>query len=310
MTTGKRTYAIIGTGALGGLYGAKLAAAGHDVHFLLNSDFEHVRSNGLRVESVWGDVHLKDVNAHQIPDTMPPCDVSIVGLKTTNNHLLKDLLPAPTVGGGVVLVLQNGLDVEADTASVVGEERTLGGCCFLCSNKLGPGHIKHIDYGRIVFGEYAGGSTVTSRVNAISEDLTAAGIENKTTDDLLLTRWRKLMWNITFNGLSVVCDSATDDLIAASEGEALADSVIREVHAAAKACGVEIPEEAIAMTLDHTRKMVPYDSSMRLDFLNKRPMEVEAIFGNPLRAAHANGFAATRIEMLYRQLKTLDRLNR
>ena len=128
----KQRYAIIGAGALGGLYGAMLARQGFEVHFLLHSDFDHVREHGLKVDSIWGDMHLRDLHVHASPDTMPPCDVSLIGLKTTQNHLLADLLPAPTRQGGVVLVLQNGLNVEADCSAIVGENRVFGGCCQEC----------------------------------------------------------------------------------------------------------------------------------------------------------------------------------
>ena len=305
----KQRYAIIGSGALGGLYGALLARSGFDVHFLLHSDYEHVREHGMRVESVLGDFALPQVHAHRTVDTMPPCDVTIVAIKTTRNELLADLLPSPTRGGGVVLVLQNGLDVEADSAAVVGAERVLGGCCFLCSNKVGPGHIRHLDYGRIVFGEYPEGA-VTERAERIASEMVSAGIDAHTTDDLPMTRWRKLMWNIPFNGLSVVLDASTRELIDQVEASELAASVIREVHRAAGVCGVAIEDSVIEKTLEHTRKMVPYDSSMRLDFLHQRPMEVEAIFGNPLRAAMRHGGEMPRVEMLYRQLKFLDARNR
>lgn len=306
----KQRYAIIGSGALGGLYGGMLARSGFEVHFLLHSDYQHVSNHGLRVESPLGDFQLPHVNAHATAQSMPACDVTIVGLKTTRNQLLSELLPEPTRDGGIVLVLQNGLDVEADSAKVVGIDRVLGGCCFLCSNKVGPGHIRHLDYGRIVFGEYANESRqVTPRVQRICDELVSAGIDAQTTDDLLLTRWRKLLWNIPFNGMSVSFDASTKDLVDDPDSLALVDAIIREVHAAAAACGVKIPEEMISKTIEVTRSMVPYDSSMRLDFLNRRPMEVEAIFGNPLRVAKASGCDMPRVEMLYRQLRFLDRRN-
>ena len=186
----------------------------------------------------------------------PPAMSTIVGLKTIRNRLLADLLPASTRNGGIVLVLQNGLDVEADTAAVVGVDRVLGGCCFLCSNKIGPGHIRHLDYGRIVFGEYASGQrTVTPRVQRICDELVSAGIDAQATDDLRLTRWRKLLWNIPFNGLSVSLDASTKDLIDDPDSLALVDAVIREVHSAAAACGVEIPEEMIEKTIEVTKSM-------------------------------------------------------
>ncbi len=307
----KQRYAIIGSGALGGLYGGMLARQGFDVHFLLHHDYQHVRDHGLRVDSPQGDFVLPNVQAHATPESMPACDVTIVGLKTTRNGLLADLLPAPTRGGGVVLVLQNGLDVEADSAAVVGEDRVLGGCCFLCSNKVGPGHIRHLDFGRIVFGEYARDrQQVTPRVERIQDEMSSAGIDVKTTPSLRMARWHKLMWNIPFNGLSVVLDASTRELVDDPHAVALADAIVREVHQAAAACGFDVPAETIEKTIEVTRSMVAYDSSMRLDYLNHRPMEVESIFGNPLRAAGECGATMPRVEMLYQQLKFLDARNR
>ena len=139
------SYAILGTGALGGLYGGLLARAGFEVHFLLNSDFEHVRAHGLRVDSPLGDFVLPQVNAHRWVTTMPPVDVVIVAWKTTANGQLAELLPPLANENTIFLVLQNGWDIERETADVVGPEQVLGGCCFLCSNKLVPGHIHHLD---------------------------------------------------------------------------------------------------------------------------------------------------------------------
>ncbi|MFK8115436.1 MAG: putative 2-dehydropantoate 2-reductase [Rubripirellula sp.] len=307
----KQRYAIIGSGALGGLYGGMLANRGFEVHFLFHSDVDHVSREGLKVESTWGDFHLPQVHAHASVDTMPPCDVTIVGLKTTRNHLLPELLPIPTREGGVVLVLQNGLDIEAESAAVVGSDRVLGGCCFLCSNKIGPGLIRHLDYGRIVFGEYAlpdlaQAGEVSDRAQRIADEMNSAGIEVQATEDLRTARWRKLMWNIPFNGLSVALDASTKELVDDPDAVSLVEAIIREVHAGAAACGVDVPAEMISKTIEVTRSMVPYDSSMRLDYLNRRPIEVEAILGNPVRAATAAGVRMPRVEMLYEQLKFLD----
>ena len=306
----KRTYAIIGTGALGGLYGGMLAKAGHDVHFLLRSDFEHVKQHGLKVDSVWGDFHLPQVHCHNDPKTLPACDVTIVALKTTNNAVLADILPHSTRGGGLVLVLQNGLDVELDSTNIVGADRVLGGCCFLCSNKVGPGHIHHMDFGRIVFGEYQSDETTQSdRAESICSDMVAAGIDCQTTDDLAMIRWRKLMWNIPFNGLSVILNASTKEIVDNPHSEALANVIIREVHTAAGICGAVVSSKMVERTMSNTKKMVPYDSSMRLDFLNGRSIEVESIFGNPLRVAKQHGAEMPNVQMLYQQLKFMDAMN-
>ncbi|WP_164101766.1 putative 2-dehydropantoate 2-reductase [Candidatus Laterigemmans baculatus] len=309
----RRSFAIIGTGALGGFYGGLLARAGFDVHFLLRSDLEHVREHGLQVESKLGDFHLPHVQAYGSAAEMPECDVTILALKTTQNHLLDELLPPVTGRRGIVLVLQNGLCPEADSAAIVGPDRVLGGVCFLCSNKVGPGHIRHLDYGRIVLGEHrvaeAPPAGITPRVAQLVEDLRSAGIDAHGSEDQWRARWKKLMWNIPFNGLSVVLSASTDTLIQIEPSAALAASLSEEVRAAAEACGRSIEREAVDEIMEHTRDMVPYDSSMRLDYLARRPMEVEAIFGEPVRAAERAGFDPKQVRMLYWQLKFLGSLN-
>ena len=301
-------FGVIGGGALGGLYGCLLAKAGFEVHFLLRSDAEYVRQHGWKVETPLGDFEIKDVNVHASADTMPPCDVTVIALKTTQNGLLPDLLPRPTSQGGRVLVLQNGLDVEHDAAEIVGVDRVLGGCCFLCSNKVGPGHIRHLDHGRILLGDYDPALKQTSdHAAAIRDDLVDAGIDAKLVADLAAARWKKLMWNIPFNGLSVVLNASTQELMESPESCELARSLMKEVHHAANTCGSRISEQVIQTTLDVTRNMIPYDSSMRLDYINQRPMEVEAILGKPIRYARARGCEMPRVEMHYRELLFLDR---
>lgn len=302
------SYAVLGTGALGGLYGGLLARAGLEVHFLLNRDYQHVREHGVKVESPLGNFHLPSVHAYHSADDMPQVDVAIVSWKSTANAALASTLPLLLHGDSAVLVLQNGWEVERDAAAIVGAERVLGGCCFLCSNKVGPGHIQHLDYGRITFGEYAPwlSGPVTPRMQAILKDFGRAGIDISGTEDLRHTRWTKLMWNIPFNGLSVVLDALTDRIMGNAPTAILAESLMREVRAAAAGCGSHIDESVISKLLSDTRKMVPYASSMLLDYQLGRPMEIEAIVGNPLRAAQAAGVSVPRIQMLYQQLQFLQ----
>ncbi|MFO1066864.1 MAG: putative 2-dehydropantoate 2-reductase [Pirellulales bacterium] len=305
-------YAVLGTGALGGLYGGLLARAGFEVHFLLHSDYAYVKEHGLRVDTPLGDFHLPQIQAYADASQMPAADVVIVAWKSTQNHLLAETLAKTVKPNGCVLVLQNGWDVERAAADAVGEGRVLGGCCFLCSNKIGPGHIRHLDYGRITFGEYevSRAGNETERMRSIAEDFSRAGIDIVMTSDLRRSRWTKLMWNIPFNGLSVVLDSSTDRIMADENSSTLAAQLMDEVRAAAAACGSVIEEPVRDKLLADTVKMVPYASSMLLDYQQRRPMEVEAIFGNTVRAAQAAGARVPRIEMLTRQLRFLDSANR
>lgn len=310
---GDRRYAILGTGALGGYYGACLQRVGLEVHFLLHRDYQHVREQGLVIESPDGDFNLPYVNAYNNAAQMPACDVVIVALKTTQNHRLPDLLPPVVKDDGVVLVLQNGLGIEQEVAQLVGSKRVMGGLCFLCSNKVGPGHIHHLDYKQITLGEYLpdyqpGG--LTQRMRQIADDFERAGIPITLAEDLLLARWQKLVWNIPYNGLSVVLDATTNELMADQYTRSLVEQLMGEVLAGAAATGRRISDRFIQTMLDYTEKMTPYRTSMKIDYDERRPLEVEAILGNPLRVATAAGTDLPLISMLYRQLKFLDVQNR
>jgi 2-dehydropantoate 2-reductase len=308
-----RSYAILGTGALGGYYGACLQRAGLEVNFLLHSDYEQVKEQGLVIESPNGDFTLPQVNAYGDVTKMPACDVVVVALKTTHNRLLPEMLPPVVKDNGVVLVLQNGLGIEEEVAQIVGSKRVMGGLCFLCSNKVGPGHICHLDYGEITLGEYTpnyqvGG--ITERMCQIADDFERAGISIKLAEDLRFARWQKLVWNIPYNGLSVVLDATTNELMANQYTRSLVEQLMREVVAGAARCDRIIPDCFIQTMLDYTEKMTPYRTSMKIDYDEKRPLEVEAIFGNPLRVTSAAGTDLPLISMLYRQLKFLDARNR
>ena len=309
-------YAIIGTGALGGYYGASLQRSGADVHFLLNSDFECVHNQGLVVESINGNFSLPSVNAYRNAADMPPCDVAIVCLKTTQNHLLSQLIP-PLAPNAAVLTLQNGLNEEPAIAALleeraVGPVRVAGGTAHICSNKIGPGHIHHSDYGRVNIAAYAPEGTtfnIPDWLQAIASDFEAAGIETSLSENLLDVRWHKLVWNIPFNGLSVIINAKTDAMMGSTHTRSLLEQLMQEVVAGAAAYDVEISQDFVQLMLDSTAVMTPYLTSMKLDFDNHRPLEVESIYGNPIRAAQQKGVAMAKTEVLYRQLCFLNECN-
>ncbi|NJS11017.1 MAG: putative 2-dehydropantoate 2-reductase [Microcoleus sp. CSU_2_2] len=309
MSNRNHNYAIVGTGALGGFYGARLQKAGLEVNFLLRSDYDRVKKHGLIIDSPEGDFTLPRVRAFHDVHKMPKCDVVIVALKTTQNHLLPKLLPPLLKDDGVVLVLQNGLNTEPEVAKIVGSERVVGGLCFLCSYKVSPGHICHLDYGTITLGEYAKNYQpigITNRLHQIAIDFKRAHIPIKMSEDLLLSRWKKLVWNIPYNALSVILDARTDELMANPDTLILVEQIMREVVAGAKSCDRIIQDDFIQHMLEYTHKMKPYRTSMKIDYDESRPLEVEAILGNPMRAAQQAGIKLPQIGVLYRMLKFVD----
>ncbi len=203
--------AIVGAGAIGLYYGGKLAHFGRDVHFLLRSDYEAVRKRGLRIRSKSENIHVAKVNASRSTEEIGPCDLVIVAVKTTSNADLPPLI-APLLGEQtMILTLQNGLGNEEFLAQNFGAERILGGICLICLNRAEPGVIERFDNGRLVIGEFHG--YPRPRLHDIAWEFKRCGVVCSVTADLALERWRKLVWNIPFNGLSVVAggiDTASD----------------------------------------------------------------------------------------------------
>ncbi len=308
----KRSYTIIGTGAVGGFYGSCLQRAGFEVHFLVHNDYEHVRQHGLVIESKEGDFTLPNVYAYRDVQEIPTTDVIVIALKATQNHLLAHLLPPLVKDDSVILVLQNGLGVEEEIAQMVGNKNIIGGLCFLCSNKIGPGHIRHIDYKAITLAKYAEGyqacGTAEQMVH-LSDDFQEANIPIILFEDLWIARWKKLVWNIPYNGLSVVLNATTQELMANINSRNLVEQLMKEVLFGAQTPNRSIPKIFIQEMLDHTEKMEPYRTSMKIDYDEHRPMEVEAILGNPLRSARDRGIELPQVSMLYQELKFLNARN-
>src|SRR5262245_30903571 len=145
--------AVVGCGAVGSFYGAKLWRAGQEVHFLLRSDYDVVRRKGVSIKSPDQDFNARPKCARS-PEEIGFSDLVIIGLKTTANDQFAKLLP-PLVGPQTaVLTLQNGLGNEEQLAKLFPIEQILGGLCFVCINRIEPGVIRHMDHGLIMLGEF------------------------------------------------------------------------------------------------------------------------------------------------------------
>ena len=304
MAMNELTYAVIGTGAIGGYYGAKLAHAGHNVHFLLHSDYEHVRQHGLKVSSCDGDFELQNVQAYADTHAMPQADVVLVGLKSTNQHLLRSLLPPLLKDDTVVVLIQNGIGLEADVQSWFPHLRLAAGLAFICSAKTAPGHVCHQCYGSINIGNYS--CPDKERINAILADFIDSGIDAHEVE-YAEARWKKAVWNMPFNGMTVALHTQTDRLLSCPSTRQLIYEQMMEVIHAANALGIEGLDESFAQKMmEMTDVMVPYSPSMRLDFDFRRPMEIDYIYARPIDEARRVGAEMPRLQMLERELRFLE----
>ena len=298
------SIAIVGSGAIGGFYGAMLARAGRDVRFLMRRDLETVRRDGLRVRAPFGEFRIDRPVAAATPEELGPVDLVIVAWKTTANGELARVLPPLLHARTLVLTLQNGLGAEEAVAAVVGAERTLGGVCFVGINRTAPGVIVNPVEGALTLGEF--GRPAGERVREIVTLFQQAGVKAAAADRLAEVRWRKLVWNVPFNGLTIAAGGLTTDRVLADAGlRRLARELMLEVIAGATALGLSIPEDFADLQLQRTPPLGAYRPSSLIDWQEGREVEVESIWGEPARRAAAAGRPLPRIETLYFLLRAL-----
>ena len=300
----KMRYGIVGTGAIGGYYGSKLAYSGQEVHFLSHSDYQFVKERGMQVDSCDGSFHLDYVNVYQYAQDMPKCDVVLVGLKTINNHLLPELLPPLLHERTVVVLIQNGIGVEADVQQMFPDAQLVAGLAFICSAKTEPGRVNHQCYGSINLGNYS--CKDENLFNAILDDFTNAGIQAASVP-YEEARWKKAVWNMPFNGMTVALNTRTDLLLKNPSTRQLIRDLMMEVVGASRALGISGVDEAfVEKMIQMTDEMTPYSPSMKLDFDFHRQMEIHYLYTRPIEIAREAGFRMSKLEMLEAELRFLQ----
>ena len=297
-------YGIIGTGAIGGYYGAKLAHSGQEVHFLLRSDYEYVKQHGLQVDSCDGSFHLADVNAYQHTEDMPPCDVVLVCLKSINNGKLQSLLPPLLHAHTLVVLIQNGIGVEEDVQKMFPDVQLAAGLAFICSAKTEPGLVSHQCYGSINLANYS--CKDEAQMQAVVDEFRQAGIETGFVE-YHEARWKKAVWNMPFNGMTVALHTQTDLLLKNKSTRQLIREQMMEVVGAAQHLGVKnLDASFVDKMIETTDAMTPYSPSMRLDYDFHRRMEIYYLYTRPIEIAREAGCPMPKLEMLEAELRFLE----
>ena len=291
------SIAIVGSGAIGLYYGGRLAEQGHDVRFLLRGDFDAIKENGLRCTSIHGDFHLAHPQGFRSAAEIGPVDLVIVSWKATSNAMLAEVLPPLLHERTQVMTLQNGLGNCEAIAAITGADRVLGALCFVCINRLSPGVIDHSDGGRMAISEFATG--LPNRAAEIARIYAAAKVSTTVETITEEAIWKKLIWNVPFNGLAIAEGGKTTDLLLANpatvdEIRALMEEVVR----AAAARGFLLDPALIDWNINRTRAMAAYRPSSLIDWQEGREVEIQAIWGEPLRRAHEAGIHLPHWERL------------
>ncbi|MFN3246460.1 MAG: ketopantoate reductase family protein, partial [Leptonema sp. (in: bacteria)] len=298
-------------GAVGGFYGAKLQHAGYQVEYL--SKF--LNSGRLKIKSIWGDFEVSikvfdDTKKMQIPDLI------IVSTKLLPDIPMIEIIQPLLKENSLILFLQNGINQEEKFYSFINKNKLykkmnlviLGGLAFTCINRISPKEIHHIDYGKIKIGALL--KEHQREAKKIVEIFQSAGIETEYTENLRKARWEKLFWNIAFNTLSVLGNQATtDELIQSPYTEELAKLLMLDIYKIAQHEKNAPNKKIVQDMIERTRKMKPYKTSMLIDFENKKPMEIDAIVGEPLNLAKKYKIDTPYLKFCYNLLKFLDQKN-
>jgi 2-dehydropantoate 2-reductase len=301
--------AVIGAGAIGGFYGARLARAGHEVTFIARgANLEAIRVRGVRVRSPLGDIAVA-VSAQEDPARVGPADLVIVAVKTYSNREALPLV-VPLVGPGtMVLPLQNGVDSADEVASLVGRGPVLGGTTYIAATLVEPGVVEHVGtVQRILLGEAFGDRVVTPRVERVRSALAEADIQADAAADIRVPLWEKLIFLAPIAGLTAAVRLPVGAAWAHAEFRDVYSRAAAEIEAIARHEGVGVAADVCEQKrryLDGAPGTMR--TSMMVDITSGRPLELEALIGSIVRRGRTAGISTPVVSALYGILKPLER---
>lgn len=298
--------AVMGTGAVGGYFGAKLAVAGHEVSFIARS--AHLRAmqrQGLSIQSFQGDFHVRDALFTDDPTEVGAADLILFCVKSYDTESAAKAL-APMIGKEtLILSLQNGIDNADKIAHLWGERRTLAGVVYVGAQLSQPGTIKHSAGGRIVFGELDG--QVHATAETVERVLSAAQIPCEASANIRPVQWRKLLWNAPFCAISCLTRTTVNDIIESDSLTKLAVDCMAEVREAAKTQGLDLEPGLVDETLNFSKSLGDFKPSMLQDLEAGKPLEYEAFNGIVVNLLQQAGQTAPTNQVFYAALKYLDK---
>lgn len=278
--------AILGAGALGCYYGARLTQAGHQVTFIMRSAYEPVQQNGLTIRSIFGDIHLPQPRIARSPEECGPVDLVIVCWKTTCNAGLQQALAPLLHETTRVLTFQNGMGNAEAIAQYVPAERVFIGLCFVCVMMDTPGIIDHLEKGDIQFAPLVPSEQGLTEAHELAALFEGTPVNTECFMHAERILWCKLSWNIPFNGLCLAHGGISiRQLFTMPQEVERARLIMNEVCHAAEMRGYTLPPEIITRQMESTAAMGDFIPSSAVDYLRGRAVEYDAIWGTPMQLA-------------------------
>lgn len=300
-------FAIFGVGAVGGYFGARLAQAGEDVAFIARGDTLRVlRSDGLRLDSVSGDLKLSPVKVVDDPSQIGVVDVVLVAVKTWQVPEAARAI-GPLVGrDSIVLPLQNGVEAATQLAQILGSEHVCCGLAKIVSFLAGPGHIRHTAIDPyIALGE--SDNRRTERILKLELILQSAGIHAEIPADITAALWEKFLFVVAWGGIGAVSRAPIGVLRTLPPTRRLLERAMQEIFNVARARNVDLREDIVARSMGFIDSLPPAGTtSMQRDIAEGRPSEIEAWNGAVVRFGDEAGVDVTLHKFIYDSLQPLE----
>lgn len=304
----KIRIAVVGAGAVGGYFGARLASAGNEVAFIARGrHLEAARGEGLRVKSIAGDFHIRSLFAAE-PKEVGPAELVLFCVKSYDTEETAGAI-APLVGDKTaILSLQNGVDNPDKIAALWGKERTLAGVVYIAAEILAPGVIGHSAGGRIVLGELDGGAG--ERARQVQGLFASAQVPCSISSDIREAMWAKLVWNAPFCAIACLARATAREIVESDSLSKLALDCMEEVREAARCRGIALAPSVIDDAVKLSQNLGGFKPSMLQDLEAGKPLEYEAFNGIVVKTLRQAGREAPVNETFYAALEFLDRKNR
>lgn len=297
--------AVMGSGAVGGYFGAKLAAAGHDLAFVARGKhLAAMQRDGLRVRSADGELLIKNALFTDAPSAIGNVELILFCVKSydteTANSLMRPLVGPRTT----ILSLQNGIDNPQKLAAVWGASRILAGVVYVGAAMEQPGVVAHSSGGRIVFGALDGASN--ENVKTVEQALAAGQIPHERSEEIAKVQWIKLLWNASFCAVSCLTRANVKQIVESEPLTQLVRDCMTEVQAAARTRGIELSPARLDQTLEFSRTLGNFKPSMLQDLEAGKPLEYEAFNGIVVKLLGQAGSRAPTNEAFYNMLDFID----
>ena len=301
--------AVFGTGGVGGFYRGILARCGNEVTFISRGkNLKAFKEKGLTVKSFkHGTFTVKEGRGITFTDKPSgKFDVVLVCVKSYDTEKVADSVASILKEDGVAISIQNGIENEEILSEAVGRERVLGATAFVGSYISCPGTVRHEAAGLLEIGELSG--KPSERVKRIVEAFRKCGIEARESKDINYTLWKKLMWNVAFNPYSVLTRATVGQMLELPQTRDVLRNLMEECITVARAYGVNLKEKTVERYLEPSPDLSNYRTSMLLDFLKGKPIELEGITGALIRKAEGAGIDIPYNRCIYASVKLTLRL--